>query len=62
VVRPAITASRVNFVKEHLCYVSYDYSRTVHAMARELETSESDAPLSFVKRVQLPYTDKEVCV
>ena len=60
--RPAITASRVNFIKEHLCYVPYDYSRTVQGMAREFETSDADAPLSFVKRVQLPYTDKEVRV
>ena len=63
--RPAITASRVSFLKEHHCHVPPDYTQAAQAMAREVEASDPargdpDAPLSFITRLQLPYTDKEV--
>ena len=58
--RQALTASRVSYIKEHVCSVALDYTDELSRMARELEASEPDAPLSFVKVMQLPYTEKEV--
>ena len=58
--RQAITASRVSYIKEHLCFLPEDYSQALGGMAREISDGDPDAPLSFVRHVQLPYTEKEV--
>jgi actin-related protein 5 len=58
--RQAITASRVSFVKEHLCSVALDYSSALSAMAQELEEQDLDGTCSFVRRLQLPFTEKDV--
>ena len=60
--RQAISASRVTHIKEHLSFVASDYTHTLRKMAEEVTWSDSDTPraLSFVRRIQLPYTEKEV--